>query len=129
VQLVDRRPLNIIEQDATANDQPRLWISALYAKLTDLKIFIQGPLRCSFTLEPRLRLNVAVVMSTDLNSDSEWLRRLIEVMHTIDAPCNGSFASKCVTQGLLDRLGLPADHSAGSRRHALGRSAPYSPTL
>ena len=63
-------------------------------------------------------------MSTDLNSDSEWLRRLIEVMHTIDAPCNGSFASKRVTQALLDRLGLPADIvpdredtlSAGRRR-------------
>ena len=30
-----RRPLSIIEQDGTANGDPRLWISALYAKLTD----------------------------------------------------------------------------------------------
>ena len=77
---------------------------------------VNEPLKSSFcasatfiTLEPRLRLSAPVVMSTDLNSDREWLRRLIEVMDAIESQYSGPSASKRATQDLRDRLRLPAD--------------------
>jgi hypothetical protein len=91
------------------NSCSRLWFSALYVKLIDHQNFHSRPIRDVPAVWNRGRENVTSPMSTDLNSDGGWLRRLIEVMDAIDSHCNGPSAAKRATQGLLDRLRLPAD--------------------
>jgi hypothetical protein len=64
-------------------------------------------------------------MRTDLNSDGGWLRRLIEVMDAIDSQRSGPSTSKRATQGLLERLRLPANRM--SDHVSSGLSSPFSP--